>query len=297
MVKIKKGTKYFIIFIIFFMSFYVAAKYSHILSGFNSQTIKPNLAHANEIFNKSDNYKKIKIIIPEAKDENVANKVATIIGNYNDVKIKYNEKRQNYYTTVLEIPDTLYRNFIAELRTVKMPAQENLITSPKSELKIDIKEHIENALLTKETIKKELNKRLTPERFKGYQTELMSVQAQIDSLKNLENFTKNNMTKDIILLSIYKNIKVNPLADATKKFFIALFVSVILLSIVGMLLYLFMTFILYLMRKMGLKTATGGGSGKYNYNYNYNKGYYGRGGIKKVKRIYKDKSSSDKSEM
>jgi len=294
MVKIKKGTKYFIIFLIFFMSFYVAAKYSHILSGFSSQTIKPNLTMANGVFNNSHNYKKVRIVIPEAKEENVANKVVSLIDGYKDIKIKYNEKQQNYYTTVLEIPDSLYRDFIVELRAVKVPSQENLVTSPKSNLKIDIKEHLENAILTKETIKKELNKRLTPERFKGYQAELMSVQTQIDSLKNLASITKNNMSKDIVFLSVYKNIKINPLANATKKFFISLFVSVILLSIIGVFLYLFMTFILYIMRRMGLKTATGGGGGK--YSYNYNKGYYGRGGVKKVKRIYKDKSSSDKPE-
>ena len=295
MVKIRKGTKYFIIFLIFFMSFYVATKYSHILSGFSSQMVTPNLTKANGLFNKSQNYKKIKIVIPEAKEENVADKIISVITKYDEIKIKYNEKKQYYYTTILEIPDSLYRNFITDLRSIKMPSEENLVTSSNGNLKIDIKEHLENAFITKETIKKELTtKRLTPDRLKNYQKELTAIQTQIDSLKNLESITKNNINKNVVLLSIYKNIKVNPLADASKKFFISLFVSVFLFSVVGIILYLFITLILLIMRKMGLKTATGGGSGK--YSYNYNKGYYGSRGIKKIKRVYKDKPSSENPE-
>ena len=67
----------------------------------------------------------------------------------------------------------------------------------------------------------------------------------------------------------------------------------VILSVIGFILYFFVVLILFLMKKVGIKTAT---SSSGSYKYNYNKGYYGKSGIKRVKRIYKDKESSQREE-
>ena len=291
-VKLRRETKFFIIFIIFFISFYFSAKWSHIFSGFKTKQIRPNLEYALRIFDTAQNHKKIKIMITEGKEENNIDSISSIVSKYGE--IKFSEKKPLYFTAVIQIPDSLYNDFIMQIRSIKIPREENVISTSNEKINIDIKEHLQNAILAKETVINALkSKRLTPERFKNYQNQLSTIQAEIDSLKNLNIISKLNTQYDLILLSTYKDISVNNLSSSLKKFLIALIVSMVILSVIGFILYFFVVLILFLMKKVGIKTAT---SSSGSYKYNYNKGYYGKSGIKRVKRIYKDKESSQREE-
>ncbi len=291
-VKLRRGTKFFIIFLIFFISFYVAAKSSHIFSGFKTKQVKPRTENALKIYNQATNKKKITIVITEGKEDNNIDSISNIVSKYG--KILYSEKKPMYFTAVIELPDSIYNNFISEIKTIKQPQEENIFSTPTENIKIDIKEHLQNALLAKETIINALkSKRLSPERFTNYQSQLSNIQAEIDSLKNLNSLTKINSTYDVVMLTTYKNISINNFASSFKKFVIVFIGGIIILSLIGFVLYLFTVLILYLMKKVGIKTAVASGS---SYKYNYNKGYYGKSGIKRVKRIYKDKESPQREE-
>ena len=292
MFRLRRETKFFIIFIIFFISFYLAAKWSHIFSGFKNRQVRPNLEYAMKLFNNARNYKKIKIIITEGKEDNNIDAINSLVSKYG--KTIYVEKKPLYFTAIIQIPDSLYSDFITNLRQIKMPNEENIITTPHKTTKIDIKEHLQNAILAKETIITALkSKRISPDRFTNYQKQLNKIQAEIDSLKSIDTSTKINSKQNIVLLSAYKNINVNNLSTSIKVFMLALIASMIALSILGFILYFFTALILFLMKKVGIKTATASSG---SYKYNYNKGYYGKSGIKRVKRIYKDKESPQRED-
>ena len=99
----------------------------------------------------------------------------------------------------------LYNDIIMQIRSIKIPREENVISTSNEKINIDIKEHLQNAILAKETVINALkSKRLTPERFKNYQNQLSTIQAEIDSLKNLNIISKLNTQYDLILYRLIK---------------------------------------------------------------------------------------------
>lgn len=294
MIRLKRGTKYFIVIAIFAVSLFVGLRKSDLIDSFSHKTVLKRDQAAERIFKNADNIKKIRCSY-NLPDKKFLQDIKEVFQT-DELNKKYWSSQGYYNVGILEVPDSLLDGVLAELKSVKGFSSEKIITNDKPVINVDVKEHLENAKISKQSIIDGISdKRLTPNRLKDYRTELRSVQSEIDSLKNLVNIKKFNENINLILLDI-----VTPHVDTTLKRSIQEFIFTTLVTLIALIIlvaffYFVMVFILYLMKRFGIRTSHSS-TGSYNYNYSYGSKYYRRR-PKKVKRIYKTKESdSEESE-
>jgi len=296
MIKLRRGTKYFIIFLIFAVSILLGLKRSHLIGNFSQKKIVVNTSRAQEIFSKSPNCKKINMKYNVDDEKEVISKISNILSNKYSVT-KFRNTKNNSLVLVAEFPDSLFSEVIPSLRKIKGLTEDNIRTSMGKGLEINVEEHLNNSKLVKEQIKEAIkNTRISADTRDRLMNQLGKVQTEIDSLSNKYIIQKQNKENDLLFLTVVRNYSDSLLGRSVKSFVITTIIVMLALSIGMFFLYFAMVFILKLMSKLGIRTARDTASGKY-YNYDYNRGYYGNSHHKKVKRIYKNKKPEEEKEI
>lgn len=277
MIYLRKNSKMFIIIMIYLVSFAVGINGSGILSSFSNDP--PDL-NDYEILEKFDNLKNEKKVIVEINSTDLEQSITEIeeIIDLFSATIIISERKGNHLVSLFEIPRIYSDEILTNLRTLDKYKSEKIITKMPG-LEINIEERIQNYHLSKEHIKRVIAETSMPERLTLYYNQLSSIQNSLDSLVTMKKKNISLVKKDIVLLKVIElgNDKTPLLATVIELLKLS-FYTIILVTLILVILYLFMVLMMYLMNKLGLKTAKS------------KIGYYGKysNEKKKVKRIYKN---------
>ncbi|MCD4818079.1 MAG: hypothetical protein K8S23_05270 [Candidatus Cloacimonetes bacterium] len=288
--RVKNGTKYFIIIFIIATSIFLGVKRSKIHKSFSTKTIIVNDEKEIQKFNTAPNYQKIKLTYNIQDFQVEKKKFETILTKYSK-KIE-TSKSENYILVVAEIPDSLTSEMLMELREIKGLTGDDTNNYEPQDININITEHLANKKLVKKRITQDLEntgKHLSEDRISRMGKKLTILQTEIDSLNNQVNIQKRNSENNLIFIKAVRMNTENLLLTSTKTFVLTTLIVLVLLSIGFVFFYYVMIFFLKMMKRIGLRTTSSGKS-----SYNYNK-YYGYGRKnRKIKRVYKDKTPEDK---
>jgi len=289
--RVKNGTKYFIIFFIIAASVFLGVKRSNINKSFSAKTVIINDEKEMQKFNAAPNYQKIKLTYNIQDFKTAKRKFETILAKYSK-KIEAS-KSENFVLVIAETPDSTTNEMLKELREIKGITSDETNNYEPQDVSINITEHLANKKLVKNRIKLDLEntgKHLSEDRINRMEKNLTTLQTEIDSLNNQVNIQKRNSENNLIFIKAVRMNTENLLLSSSKTFVLTTLIVLVLLSMGFVFFYYVMIFFLNLMKKMGLKTTTSSGKSSYNYNKYYG---YGRKN-RKIKRIYKDKNPEDK---
>ena len=284
MIRLKAGTQYIIIVVIFLFSVYIGLKSSHILDKTNVKTI--DTKYSEKIFSESSNYEKIRTIY---KTDNLKSKLKeiSITLDKEDVEVIYSINKNNGFIGIYEI-STKNRSVISELRSIEGLDSESIEKNSSFDEAIDIKGNMDNYLISKKSIQDQLLSNVLSVTSKSsLRKDLSIIQSKIDSLLYLPKQIEKSKNSKLLYVYVSQNSGVNSINSSKIIRFVKITFAIMLIQIFGLIiLYYLMVLITFLMKKMGVKTAKSSSS-----NYNYNN-YYSRG-KKKVKRIYKEEEKED----
>jgi hypothetical protein len=283
MFRIRKEMKLVLIVFIILFSIYLGIKRSNLDKVFVQTDVKIDQSSANDIFENSYNYNKIKFEYL-SEDLNEIRTLFTQINETEDLSIMYSDIKTNHVLVVLDIPVEATEALLPELRNVAGLSNENIQRSGIIMENTDLKENLNNNQIAKTRIQNLINQSVSPDRIQRFRNQLDIVQAKIDSLSIQKDIQKHNADYDIILLSAIKSTNGNSALRKSMQVFLVTSIASLLLLIIALLIcYYIFVLMNKLMLVLGIRTTRGSSS---NYNYNYNKKGYER----KIKRIYKDKN-------
>jgi len=287
-VRVKHGTKYFIILLIFATSIFIGVKRSKIHKSFSPKTVVINDAKERKIFNSAPNYKKTELLYSIDDFQTAKKKFESILAKYSENTEA--SKSVNYLMAISEIPDSKSNQMLKELREIKGLTSDNTNNYEPKDININIKEHLENKKLVKNRIKQDLEnpgKHLSEDKINRLGRSLTVLQTEIDSLSNQVDIQKRNSENNLVFIKAIRMNTDNLFLKSVKTFIITTVISLLLISFGLVFFYYVMLLFLKMMKRMGLKTSSASGRSSYNYNKYYGYGY-GRKN-RKIKRIYKDK--------
>ncbi|MCF7918352.1 MAG: hypothetical protein K9N06_00380 [Candidatus Cloacimonetes bacterium] len=296
MFRLRKSTKYLIIIAVILATGYFAVKISGITTIFNSSipAIIIDDDHAEKVFEKLDNEKKIKMIY-NAVDLKVFTRAIQDIYTKYSISPQYSNITGNYYVSIFDYPKEHSEEVMDDLRHLQTLNREFLASADPEKFKINIDDHIANKVRVKRTLEKKIDNAIlmSDERISNFNQELTRIQLEIDSLNNQKNMIQQLADNNLVYLvttritapsdSVIQKRRFNLLKNFILYYFAFLIAGILFLIVFN---YFFL-FLLYLMRILGIKTSRSS-SGGYNYGgQSYRSKYYYRR-PKKVKRIYKD---------
>lgn len=280
MIRLKAGTQYVIILLIFFISVYMGVKQSDILNT-KVQVQKIDASEVENIFENSYNFKKIKI---DFKTDEVNEKYRTItkLLNNSEVESIYSMKKNSYFVGLYQIPAS-DNTILNKLRSIGGMDAESVVQNNNLNKIINIESNLKNYRSSKEEIKKQMSSNTVSTNTKReLRKDLVEIQSKIDSLVYLPKLLENSKKSDLVYITVMHQINMGSISSKKIKKFIKIFTMILLIQILALVvLYFLMILITKLLNVLGVKTSRSKSS---NYN-NYN--YYSRG-KKKLKRVYKD---------
>jgi hypothetical protein len=293
MIKLKSGTKYVIVIAVFFASVAIGLQKSKLHKSFGETKTQVDFGKAQELFDKSPHFKKIRMGFMPG-DFAATRKIITDELNHIEITKKYWDSTGNYVVLVSEIPDSMTESIVLKLRKINGMTDDKIFTDSNQDISIDVEEHLKNKQLVKERFKKELNdhnRRMTEEGIARTERSLSKLQTEIDSLSNQVRIHKQRKDRNLLFLTAVNNQTGNRFVRSVKDFTFTTVLMLIVFTVGLLLFYFMMVFFLQMMKKLGIRTAQSGG-----YSYSYGK-YYGYGSKnKRIKRIYKDKISSEEED-
>ncbi|HPR17568.1 MAG TPA: hypothetical protein PLD62_04905 [Candidatus Cloacimonadota bacterium] len=290
-VRLRKDTKIFIVLFIFIISFYVGAKSSHISRVFLPKQVNIDTKEADKIFETAQNQRKINMSFRTADDKGISNIIGGLVFK-DDVTIKYSDVKPDYQVYIIELDNAKYIEELTKLHEQKGLVSEHIITNPDLVIDTNIKESLENQILTKNRLRELINKTTAPVSLGKFQSDLEKTQAKIDSLNVFVSRQERLLNHDLIyLISVNQTSVTSSIGKIIGKFLTYTFLTMLFMIFGFFILYLLMLAVTSIMTVLGIRTAHGKGSSNYNYN-NYNS-TYGR----KIKRIYKDKDGNRREDV
>lgn len=281
MIRLRKDTRFFIIFIVFIISIYFGYKSSNIIHLFLPQQNKIDTKEANKIFEAASNQRKVTLeYIEAAQTRSMINELIF----QDDISTKYSDSKKNYQIYIIEIPHEKLKTEINKLRQLQGLVAEHIKTDSEMKLDTNVKENLENHKITKKRLQELIAKTSSPQSLDKFQSDLERTQVKIDSLNNFVSRQEHLMNYDLMYIKSINSSGAGLSARMVIWNFVKrTFGSMLFLVACLIAFYYIMVLFTYLMNVMGIKSSRGG-RGSSNYNYNYNKRSYGR----KVKRIYKN---------
>jgi len=274
MIKLKKGTKLFIVVLILMLSVFFSYKYTHLGDILGSRNQKLELPETVEIFNESSVEKKVKVSYLSKDNKLTLKEVNQIIGEFKmETIISLQDK--NIHSLVLQGSLIDFNEIIGKLRNLDGLEAERVFKNPNFKFDINVEEHLQNKIATKVKIKDMMEKSSLPDRVREFNVQLEKVQTSIDSLRS--NKKKQAELKNEFILNVnIAQLKNTGLSTLTivKSFMLTFLASLFGMFILFIIFYYFAELFLKLMKLVGIETvhSTSG--------YQYNR-------HKKVKRVYK----------
>jgi hypothetical protein len=288
---LRKDTKYFLVFMIFIISILFGYRRSNIIRLFLPRPVTLDSRAADKVFDNSNNQRKISLRYSVENDSQIREKINNLAFAEN-VYTKYSDSKKSYMIYIFEIPHQNAENIIKELRQLPGITAENIKSDADFAVDANIKENLDNYKLTKNRLQELINKTTSPQSLAKFQSDLERTQAKIDSLNNYVSIQDRYANNDLLYIISTSSASSFSATQIIGRFFSTTFL--VMLFLIGCLLifYLLMIVLTRVMSTLGIHTSHGSGSGSpYSYKSAYGKSY-GR----KVKRIYKDKSETQKED-
>jgi hypothetical protein len=294
MIKLRSSTKYVIVIAVFFVSVAIGLQRSKLHKSFGEQQTVLDVKTAQDLFDKSPHFKKIRMGFRPADFQKTKSAITSELNN-ELITRKYWDSTGQYIVLVSEIPDSLASSIVSNLRNINGLVEDKIFTDSNQDIEINVEEHLKNKQLVKERLKTDLsnpNRRMTEQSVASAERSLSKLQTEIDSLSNQVKIHKQRKERNLLFLTAVNAQTGNRFMKSLQEFIFTTILMLIVLTVGLLIFYFIMVMFLKLMKKLGIRTAQGTG----NYSYNYNK-YYGYGAKnKRIKRIYKDKKTSDEEE-
>jgi len=274
MIKLRKGTKLFVVILILMLSVFFSVKFTHLTDILGSNSQLKELEDTGRVFSESPVEKKVKISYL-AKDKNITLKDFNSIISDHKLKTLLSLQENEIHSMVLQGSIIDFNEIIGKLRNIEGIESERIFKNPNFNFDIDVDEHLQNKIATKIKLKDMMAKSSLPDRVREFNSQLEKVQTQIDSLrssKSKQAELKNEFVLNINIIQI-RNAGISTLT-IVKNFLITFLASLFIMFILFIIFYYFAELFLRLMKLVGIETvhSTTG--------YQYNR-------HKKVKRVYK----------
>ncbi len=286
-VRLRRDTKFVIVLLIFFISIYAGYKRSNIVNLFLPKQTSIDRREAVKVFENTKNVRKITMEFRTENDSEIRQSINDLIFQ-EDVYTKYSDSKKSYQIYILELPHEKLENEINKFRQLDGLEAEHIISDSDVVMDANVKENLENHLITKNRLQELISKTSSPQSLAKFQSDLERTQAKIDSLNSYVSKQERVMNYDLLYITSINTGGVSVSAKRVIwKFVSVSFLCMIFLIFCLIILYFLTLGLTNLMSVMGIRTARSG-RGSSNYNYNNYKSSYGR----KVKRIYKDKDGN-----
>lgn len=274
MIKLKKGTKLFVIVLILMLSVFFSYKFTHLGSILGSKSQALELNEPIEMFNESSVQKKVKVSYLSKDHKLTLKEVNKVIADFNlDTVISM--QSNNVHSMVLQGSLMDFNEIIGKLRSLEGLEVERIFKNPNFKFDIDVDEHIQNKIATKIKLKDMMEKSSLPDRVKEFNAQLQKVQTSIDSLRS-SKIKQSELKNDFIVninIAQLRNIGLLNLS-IIKSFLFTFLASLFGMFVLFLIFYYFAELFLKMMKLVGIGTSHG------TTGYQYNR-------HKKVKRVYK----------
>lgn len=280
MIRVKAEVQYLIVVVIFILSVYVAVNKSG-LNKKETEKIDFDFSKTEKIFDEKLNYKKVSYSFQTNDLDKFYQEINQTLVNSNYEEI-YSLRQGSFFVGMFEIPAD-DKSTVSSLRNISGLKSETAMKNNELKKMVNIESSLENYRNNKRELQDQLSsKAVSTTSKRQLREDLDKVQSKIDSLVYLPTLIERSKSYDLIYVTAIRDSNNNV---SRKKIinFIKIFLLLLIVQLLGLvLLYLFLVFVTWLLKKLGIKTK------RSSSNYNYNN-YYSRG-QKKVKRKYKDES-------
>lgn len=290
MIRLRRGTKYFIIVLVFVISVLSGLSRANLGKAFSPSRERIDVRRAEDIFQKADNNRKYVVEYGHEELEPIYKSVQSILDT-NEIDTKIMEKRAEYFVAVFSLPNEMNNEIMNQLRGIEGFEQEKLSSPQRADFELDIDQHLQDRRLVKSRLESELTETrlLSEDRIERLSNQLTRVQTEIDSLRSLSQKRRVDQNRDLVMIKgVQKTTEqLNTFVGEVKVFSITTLITLVSLIVLLLVFYFIFVAVLQVMNMVGIRTIRGSSGG-----YNYSRSGYGR----KVKRIYKKQSDEDKDD-
>ena len=287
MISMRKGAKLLIVLTVFVAAILIGLRKSDLIDVLSASSATINTSKAEKIFEKSPNYKKVRLTYISNDLNKINSEIMKILQNENN-RIVFSNSSIDYIVTFYESPESLFSHNRTALTAISGFTSEDIITAEIPKYKIDVEAHLENKRITKNKLLDLIEKSTIPERVEYFTRQLEKIQVEIDSLANQEEIRKTNIENYSLFIKIVKDQKSSSnIIKALRTFSLTTLLTLIVLTICLFVFYFFMVLFLKIMKLVGIKTSRDSSS---TYHYYSDKPYK-----RKIKRKYKSNSEEEKT--
>ncbi len=290
MIRLRRGTKYFIIVLVFVIAVLSGLSRADLGNAFSPSRPRIDVRRAEDIFQKADNNRKYVVEYGHEELDPIYNNVQSILKT-EVIDTKIMERRAEFFVAVFSLPNEMNDEIMNQLRSIEGFEQEKLSSPQKADFELDIDQHLQDRQLVKRRLESELTETrlLSEDRIERLSGQLTRVQTEIDSLRSLSQKRLTDQNRDLVMIKAVQQTteQMNTFVGEIKVFSITTLITLVSLIILLLIFYFIFVAVLEVMNIVGIRTLRGSSGG-----YNYSKSGYGR----KVKRIYKKPGDEEKED-
>ncbi|HPM00765.1 MAG TPA: hypothetical protein PK816_01300 [Candidatus Cloacimonadota bacterium] len=253
-------------------------------------------------FKKAKNFIKTKFEFNVEKFDEFGQKIDQISNNPN-VNVIKKEQSSNAVIYLAEIKDSDYNAIVNEIRNYPSVGNKKEGSFKSTAFDKDIQQRLDVNIALKNKYMADLQKTKQAYTSDRLRIQLNTVQETIDSLQTQIKEQSHNKQNNLIFLVVSPKVSGSKhILASTTNFATRFIIGLVGVTLAVFVLLFVMNGILNLMSLLGFHTAKGSGGKSYSsYKYGstgrYSYGGYGSNRKRKVKRIYKDPTTGEKTEV
>jgi hypothetical protein len=312
MFSLRRKYKYLVVSALVAVSFFAALSNFNIINVMFGRAEKRtvNYAEVDKKFDAYPNFKKVQMNFEVQDFKGFDGMLHQIMSGpaQNRLHSLYNDQKPNSYVGIYEIPDSLYEGVYAVLRA-NPGFRDETVNTLSQQLNISIEENLKNKELQMAALTRKYQEggNLSENELTRIGDRVDRVQHEVDSLRNLREDYKRNAETNLLYLKVYvSQAGQRSLGEYLKGFLKTFAITFLILTVLFFIIFFAISLTLRLMSYFGIRSSrsSGGYGGYYGRSYGgyggssssrYGGGYGSYGRHRKVKRIYKDRESGEKS--